>query len=231
MKYNLKTFIGVIALFCIILSCNNNSTNIPAKKSDTTQVNDTTSAVNYDTTFTTEAEAFADLQMLRYQVPGFNQLSLQQKQLAYYLYEASLCGRDIFYDQKSKYGIMLRKTLEAAYSTYKGDKNSDDWKKFQEYCGRFWFSTGNHHHYGNEKFIPACSFEYFSTVVKVSDSTQLPKDAGESVAAFLNRIKPIVYDLKFEPKLVDQSANIDNVKASSINLLISPSMLRFLSYY
>ena len=217
MKHNLKAFIGAIALFSTILSCNNNSTNIPAKKSDTTQVNDTTSSANYDTTFTTEAEAFADLQMLRYQVPGFNQLSLQQKQLAYYLYEASLCGRDIFYDQKSKYGIMLRKTLEAAYSTYNGDKNSDDWKKFQEYCGRFWFSTGNHHHYGNEKFIPACSFEYFSSVVKGSDSTQLPKDGGESVQAFLNRIKPIVYDLKFEPKLVDLSPNIDNVKASSVN--------------
>ena len=215
MKHNLKTFIGAIALFSVILSCN--STNISSKKSDTTQVNDTTSSANYDTTFTTEAEAFADLQMLRYQVPGFNQLSLQQKQLAYYLYEASLCGRDIFYDQKSKYGIMLRKTLEAAYSTYNGDKNSDDWKKFQEYCGRFWFSTGNHHHYGNEKFIPACSFEYFSSVVKGSDSTQLPKDGGESVQAFLNRIKPIVYDLKFEPKLVDLSPNIDNVKASSVN--------------
>ena len=214
MKYNLKRFVGAIALFGLILSCNNNSTTTPAS-ADSTHVD--TTAATYDTTFTTEAEVFADLQMLRYQVPGFNQLTLQQKQLSYYLYEASLCGRDIFYDQKSKYGIMLRKTLEAAYSTYTGDKNSDDWKKFQEYCGRFWFSTGNHHHYGNEKFIPACSFEYFSSVIKASDSTQLPKDAGESVNAFLNRIKPIVYDLKFEPKLLDQSANIDNVKASSVN--------------
>ena len=92
-----------------------------------------------------------------------------------------LCGRDIHYDQKSKYGLLLRKTLEAAYGTYNGDKNSEDWKKFEEYCGRVWFSNGNHHHYGNEKFIPACSFEYFSTVIKGSDSTQLPKDSGESM--------------------------------------------------
>ena len=215
MKYHVKRFILAIAFFSFLISCNNNSTNSTANK-DSTQVVDTTAAT-YDTTFTTEAEAFADIQVLRYQVPGFNQLTLQQKQLSYYLYEASLSGRDIFYDQKSKYGIMLRKTLEAAYSTFTGDKNSDDWKKFQEYCGRFWFSTGNHHHYGNEKFIPACSFEYFSSIIKASDSTQLPKDAGESIDAFLNRIKPIVYDLKFEPKLVDQSANIDNVKASSVN--------------
>ena len=216
MKFQSQRLLGAIALCICILSCNNNSTNSTANN-DSTKVSDTTAAASYDTTFKTEAEAFADLQVLRYQVPGFSQLSLQQKQLAYYLYEASLAGRDIFYDQKSKYGLLLRKTLETAYSTYNGDKNSDDWKKFQEYCGRFWFSTGNHHHYGNEKFIPECSFEYFSSVIKASDSTQLPKDAGESVLAFLNRIKPIVYDLKFEPKLVDQSPNIDNVKASSVN--------------
>jgi dipeptidyl-peptidase-3 len=215
MTYNIKQLIGVAAICGCMLSCNNNGTKTPAA-SDSTAVNDTTAAT-YDTAFKAEAEAFADIQVLRYQVPGFNQLSLQQKQLSYYLYEASLAGRDIFYDQKSKYGLLLRKTLEAGYSTYNGDKNSDDWKKFQEYCGRFWFSTGNHHHYGNEKFIPACSFEYLSGVIKGSDSSLLPKDPGESVDAFLTRIKPIVYDLKFEPKLVDQSPNIDNVKASSVN--------------
>lgn len=215
MKYNVKAFIGGAILFCFILSCNNNSTNVPAK-TDSTQVNDT-AAATYDTTFKVGAEEFADIQLLRYQVPGFNQLSLQQKQLAYYLYEAALCGREIIYDQKSKYGIMLRKTLENVYATYNGDKNSDDWKKFEEYCGRVWFSNGNHHHYGNEKFIPACTYEYFSGVIKASDTTQLPKESGESVTAFLSRIKPVIYDLKFEPKLVDLSPNIDNIKASSVN--------------
>ncbi|MGI8582266.1 MAG: dipeptidyl-peptidase 3 family protein [Chitinophagaceae bacterium] len=218
MQHNVKRFIGAIALFGLILSCNNNATTNKPVNKDSTQVNDTTTtAAAYDTSFKVEAEAFADLQVLRYQVPGFNQLSLQQKQLAYYLYEAALSGRDIFYDQKSKYGLMLRKTLEAAYSTYNGDKNSDNWKKFQEYCGRFWFSTGNHHHYGSEKFIPECSFEYFSTVIKASDSSQLPKESGESVQAFLNRIKPLVFDPKIESKLVDLSPNIDNIKASSVN--------------
>lgn len=215
MKYNVKAFIGCAILFCFILSCNNNSTNVPAK-TDSTQVNDT-AAATYDTTFKVGAEEFADIQLLRYQVPGFNQLNLQQKQLAYYLYEAALCGREIIYDQKSKYGIMLRKTLENVYATYNGDKNSDDWKKFEEYCGRVWFSNGNHHHYGNEKFIPACTYEYFSGVIKASDTTQLPKESGESVTAFLSRIKPVIYDLKFEPKLVDLSPNIDNIKASSVN--------------
>ena len=216
MKYYLKRSVAAITLVGVILSCNNNGTNTAAK-SDSTSVNDTAAVASYDTTFKVEAEAFADIQVLRYQTPGFDQLSLQQKQLAYYLYEAALSGREITYDQRGKYEILLLRTLNAAYGTYNGDKNSDDWKKFEEYCGRFWFSNGNHHHYGNEKFIPACSFEYFSTVIKGSDSTQLPKESGESVEAFLSRIKPIVYDLKFEPKLVDLSPNIDNIKASSGN--------------
>ena len=207
MKNSPKQFVAAIVLFSVLLSCNNNGTNSTANK-DSTQVSDTTAAASYDTTFKVEAEAFADIQVLRYQVPGFSHLSLQQKQLAYYLYEAALSGREIAYDQRGKYNILVRKTLEAAYGSFAGDKNSDDWKKFEEYCGRVWFSNGNHHHYGNEKFIPACSFEYFSTVVKASDSTQIPKDAGESIQAFLNRIKPIVYDLKFEPKLVDQSESV-----------------------
>lgn len=167
--------------------------------------------------FNVEAEKFADIKILRYQVPGWDELSAQQKELAYYLYEAALCGRDIIYDQKSKYGIMLRKTLEAAYGTYKGDKNSEDWKKFEEYCGRFWFSNGYHHHYGNEKFIPACNEAYFAEVIKNSDASLLPLEQGETVDAFVTRITPIVYDMSIEPKVVDQRPDIDNVVNSSNN--------------
>lgn len=171
----------------------------------------------FDPNFKVEAEGFADIQTLRYEVPGFNELPLQQKKLSYYLYEAALCGRDIIYDQKSKYGLLLRKTIEVLYETYKGDKASEDWKKFETYCGRFWFSNGNHHHYGNQKFIPECSYDYFASVVNASDTTILPKHTGESTAQFLARIKPLVYDMKVEPMLVDQRANVDNIKGSSNN--------------
>ena len=171
----------------------------------------------HEKAFNVEAQAFGDLQMLRYEVPGFDGLSLQQKKLSYYLYKAALSGRDIIYDQKSKYGILLRKTIEATYGSYKGDKTSADWKKFEEYCGRFWFSNGNHHHYGNEKFIPECPYSYFEKVVKSCDEAQLPRDNGETTDAFLARIKPIVYDMSFEPKVVDQRPNIDNVVSSSNN--------------
>lgn len=173
--------------------------------------------VAFDTNFKVEAEAFADLQLLRYEVPGFNQLSLKEKQLAYYLYEAALCGRDIIYDQKNKYGLTIRKTIEAIYGSYKGDKSSEDWKKFETYAGRVWFSNGNYHHYSNEKFIPECSFEYFTELVNNSDQSLLPKNPGETNEAFMGRIKQPVFDLKFMPKLVDQRANIDNVVNSANN--------------
>lgn len=211
-KITRKTgFLFIVSLF--ILSCNNSTDNTPVAIKTIV----TTQPPVYDSAFTVEAESFADLQVLRYQVPGFNDLPLPQKQLAYYLYEAALCGRDIIYDQKSKYGIMLRKTLETMYGSYKGDKKGDEWKRFEEYCGRVWFSNGNYHHYSNDKFVPTCSYEYFMQVAKNSDSTMLPKNSGESVDAFLARIKPIVNDIKYQPKLVNLAPNIDNVAASSVN--------------
>ncbi len=207
-----KTLFASILIGAVAFSCNSGS---DTKKEKI--VIDTTATDGYDPDFQVTAQSFADLKILRYQVPGFNQLSLQQKQLAYYLSEAALAGRDIFYDQNSKNGLTIRKTLEAMYGTYSGDKKSPDWKKFEEYCGRVWFSNGNHHHYGNEKFFPEVSTEYFNTVAKASDSTLFPVNEGESFDAFLARVQPIIYDPKVEPKLVDLRANIDNVKASSVN--------------
>ena len=204
-----------MALAALVGSCNNNDSGKDPAVGGKQQTDSL--AAGYDSSFVVEAESFADLQVLRYQVPGFEQMSAQQQELAYYLYEAAMCGYDIIYDQKSKYGLTVRKTIETAYGSYKGDKNAPEWKQFEEYCGRFWFSNGNHHHYSNEKFIPACSFEYFSGVIQNSDTANLPKETGESVKSFLTRIKPIIFDLKVEPKLVDLRANIDNVKNSSVN--------------
>jgi dipeptidyl-peptidase-3 len=233
MKLFSKILAVLVMLSAIVWSCNNKTNPDGPVKTDSSgsDVAGSGAANFYDTSFKVEAESFADLQMLRYQVPGFDGLSLQQKQLAYYLYEAALCGRDIIYDQKSKYGIMLRKTIDNVYSTYKGDTNSAEWKKFTEYCGRFWFSNGNHHHYGNEKFLPDCSFEYFASAVKNSDTALLPRDAGETVQAFLNRIKPILYDPKVEAKVVDLRPDIDNVVASSVNFYEGVTQKEVDSFY
>ena len=215
MRY--KHFLLTLIAGTIAFSCSepNNS-----KKNEHSQ----NTVSGYDPNFKVSAQEFADLNVLRYQVPGFDQLPLQQKILAYYLSEAALSGRDIIYDQQSKNGLTIRKTLEAIYGTYSGDKSTENWKNFEIYCGRFWFSNGNHHHYGNEKFFPEVSFEYFKEIAKASDPNLFPMDSGEDLDTFLERFKPIIYDPNVEPKLVDLRPNIDNVKASSVNFYENVSL-------
>ena len=164
--------------------------------------------------FNVFAESFSDLQVLRYQVPGFDQLTLKEKELVYYLNEAAMSGRDMIYDQKSKNGILLRKTLEAMYSAA---GSGSEWKKFTDYCGRFWFSNGNHHHYGNEKFIPECSKTFFKSQLMKCKPSALPLNPNETIPQFWTRIEPLFYDINVEPKCVDLRADIDNVVASSNN--------------
>jgi dipeptidyl-peptidase-3 len=181
--------------------------------------------------FNVMAEGFSDLQTLRYQVPGFEGLSLQQKELAYYLYEAALSGRDIIWDQKSKYGLTLRKTLEGILTTYKGDKKTAAWKQFQDYAGRVFFSHGTHHHYGNEKFFPEITPLQFEVYLKGSAMNSLPLTRGESIDDFWKRLQPVVYDPAFEPKLVDLRPNIDNVVASSVNFYEGVTQKEVEDYY
>jgi len=163
------------------------------------------------------AHEFSDLRILRYDIPGWESLSAKQQELCYYLYEAALCGRDIIYDQKSKYGLTVRKTIENIYGTYKGDRTSEEWKKFEEYCGRFWFSNGYFHHYGNEKFIPECSFNYFRSIAMQSDMNAFPLMPGQSSDDFIMSMRRIMFDLNFEPKCVNQNSDVDNVAQSSNN--------------
>lgn len=180
--------------------------------------------------FEVDAERFGDLQVLRYQVKGFDELSLQQKQLAYYLYEAAMCGRDIIYDQKYKYNLTIRKTIDAIFSTYTGDKSSDDWKKFEVYAKRIWFSNGIHHHYSNMKMMPEFSQEYFVTLIKNCDPKLLPLD-GTNIEGLTKTLTPILFDEKVDAKIVDQSAGIDNIKASANNFYEGLNQKEVEAYY
>lgn len=164
-----------------------------------------------------DERAFADLQILNYEVPGWDQLSLQQKEFAYYLYEASLAGRDIGYDQRGKYNLLVRKTLEAIFNTYSGSKSGNDWANFNVYAGRIWFSNGMYHHYSNDKIIPEFSFDYLAALIKNCDTNALPLENGESIEDFLTKIKPIIFDNTFMPKMVNLSPDVDNVVASANN--------------
>lgn len=155
--------------------------------------------------FKYEVDDFADLQILRYYVPGFKNLTLEQKELVYYLSMAALEGRDILYDQNNRYNLAIRRTLEAIYENYKGDKNANDYKEFEVYLKRVWFSNGIHHHYGEEKFLPAFSKGFFAEQVKALPANLVPVKDGQSVEDFIAMISPVMFDAKVMAKKVNQS--------------------------
>lgn len=180
--------------------------------------------------FVYEADRFADIQVLRYQVPGFEQLSLQQKKLAYYLAQAGLSGRDIFWDQKNRNNLMVRKTLEAILNSYRGSRSGADWTAFQDYAKQVFFSNGIHHHYGKLKFIPQFSPAYLATLLKESDSASLPLQ-GKSLAEFTQALTPILFDPKVDGKGVNLDAGIDNVRTSANNFYHDVSAEEVTAFY
>jgi dipeptidyl-peptidase III len=157
-------------------------------------------------------EQFADIRILRYQTPGFDQLTEKQKKLLYYLQEAALSGRDIIYDQNYRYNLLVRHTLETIVRSYKSNRKSNDWKNFMIYVKKVWFSNGIHHHYSMDKFIPDVSKEYFKQLVINSDFTNI-----ESTGALLNKILPIIFDPEMDSKRVVQNNGFDMVKESANN--------------
>ena len=162
-------------------------------------------------------EQFADLQSLRYRVPGFEDLSLKQKELVYYLTEAALQGRDILFDQNGKYNLTIRRMLEAVYTGYKGDKNTPDFKAMEVYLKRVWFSNGIHHHYGSEKFVPGFTPEFFRQAVQSVDAATLPLAEGQTVEQLCEEVFPVIFDPTVMPKRVNQAAGEDLVLTSACN--------------
>lgn len=162
-------------------------------------------------------DQFADLQILRYKVPGFENLSLRQKQLLYHLSEAALMGRDILFDQNGRYNLVIRRTLEAVYQYGTVDKSSADYQAFEVYLKRVWFANGIHHHYGEDKFIPGFSEAFFNAAVRSVDASLLPLKAEETVDTLLARLKPVIFDPTVMPKRTVQSGDTDWIQASANN--------------
>ena len=162
-------------------------------------------------------EQFADLQILRYRVPGFEELSLAQKKLVYYLTEAALQGRDILFDQNGKYNLRIRRALEAIYTGYKGDRTASDFQALEVYLKRVWFSNGIHHHYGCEKFVPGFTPEFFKQALEAAEKGALPLAEGQTVAQFFEELKPVMFDAKVMAKRVNQAAGEDLIQTSACN--------------
>ena len=162
-------------------------------------------------------DKFADIEILRYRVPDFEKLSLKQKELIYFLNQAALEGRDILYDQNNKYNLTIRRTLEAVYVNYKGDRTSKEFNQLTTYLKRVWMGNGIHHHYSEDKFIPEFKAPFFAKAVKSIDSKKLPLAKGQTVDALIKTLTPILFDANIYPKRTNQAEGVDLIKTSANN--------------
>ena len=167
--------------------------------------------------FSYTVEQFADLQILRYRVSGFENLPLRRKQLIYYLSQAALEGRDILFDQNGKYNLQIRRLLEAVYIHFKGDRTNEQFFALEVYLKRVWFANGIHHHYACDKFVPAFTSDYLEEVVNSLPEEALPLEEGETCQAMCDKLFPVIFDPSVMPKRVNQSDGEDLVLTSAAN--------------
>ncbi|MEE9562213.1 MAG: dihydrofolate reductase, partial [Thermoanaerobaculia bacterium] len=176
-------------------------------------------------------EQFADLRILRYQVPGFDELEVEKKKLLYYLYQAALSGRDIIYDQNYKHNLLVRKTLETIVDSYTGDRSREEFQKFMVYAKRVWFSNGIHHHYSKIKFLPEVSPEYFAQLVEDSAGGEFPLAEGETLDDLIANLLPIIFDPEIDRKSVNLDAEVDLVADSANNYYAGLTQSQVEAYY
>lgn len=176
-------------------------------------------------------ERFADIQMLRYELKGFENLSLTQKIYIYCLSKATLLGRDITFDQQGKYNLRIRKTLEAVYLHYEGNRESEDFKAFEVYLKRVWFASGIYHHYGCEKFVPGFSEESFYEMVGAVADEYLPLSKGQSKEDLLGILVPVIFNPEVMPKRVNQTDGEDLVQTSACNFYENVSQAEVERFY
>lgn len=170
--------------------------------------------------FEYEAERFDDLRILRYRTPGFESLDPDKKKLLYYLYEAALSGREIIYDQKYRYNLPIKRTLEQIIREYPGDRTAPEFEALLEYTKKVWFANGIHHHYANDKFTPGFEFDAFARMVRETPGP-FPTRENQSLDAFLEELRPVMFDPSVDAKLVSKSKDHDLIKASAVNFYVN----------
>jgi len=170
-----------------------------------------------DSDFQYFVEQFADIKIGRFQIPGFDELAPKQKEMLYYLYEAALCGRDIFYDQNYKYNLKIRRTLDAIAAGYSGDLESVEFQKFMTYAKRIWYSSGIHHHYSTDKILPEFSPEYFAELVRNTSAADFPLKNGEDIDTFIEAMTPLIFDPSIAAKRISTNSSGDLIQDSANN--------------
>jgi len=181
--------------------------------------------------FRWQVDQFADLRILRYQVPGFEELTPRQKELLYYLSEAALCGRDIIFDQNYRHNLTIRKTLDAIVEGYKGDRADPRWQQFMVYVKRVWFSNGIHHHYSTDKIIPEFGPDYFETLVRGSEGVAFPVAEGRTLDDLIGLLKPVLFDPAVDAKKVSLDSMKDLVTHSAVNFYEGVTQAEVEAYY
>jgi dipeptidyl-peptidase-3 len=181
--------------------------------------------------FKYKIDQFGDMQVLKYQLPGFDLLTLKQKEFIYYLSKATLCGRDILWDQNFKYNLLIRKTIEAIIDTYQGNRETENYKSFIVYAKRVFFANGIHHHYSNDKLKPGFAKEYFDTLVMKSDVSKMPLTRDQKIDNLLSLISPIIFDGALYAKKVEQKAGADMIALSATNLYEGVTQKEVEDYY
>jgi dipeptidyl-peptidase III len=181
--------------------------------------------------FAWQIDRFSDLAILRYQVPGFEQLTVKQKTLIFYLNQAALCGRDILFDQNYKHNLCIRKTLESIYLHYNGDKQAESWKQFEDYLKRVWFSNGIHHHYSTDKFKPEFSEDYFKSLLSQIKDADLPLQKDETRASFTDKIATLLFASEVDAKRVNLDSEQDIIASSANNFYENVTQKEADDYY
>ena len=181
--------------------------------------------------FSYAVDRFADIQVIRYKVPGFEDLSLDQKKLVYFLSKAALEGRDILYDQNGKYNLRIRKMLEAVYTHFDGDRSDKEFIALEIYLKRVWFSNGIHHHYATDKFVPDFSPEFLRDALRKTDASELPLADGMSLDEFCDEVFPIIFDPNIMSKRVNQLDGADVIQSSACNYYSGVSQEEAESFY
>lgn len=225
---NTKLLIFPITATLLFGSCKSNQS---TDEKDVVVTNKDTMMTKTSEKFEYISEQFADLRILRYEIPSFDQLSLQQKELLYYLSEAALCGRDMHWDQNYKYNLTIRKTLEAIIASDNSKMNKEEYDKFLVYAKRVFFSSGIHHHAGSEKFFPECSQEFFNQLILSTPIANLPINKGESIKDFAFRLLPIMYDPNIAPKKVSLDSKSDLLKSSAVNFYEGVTEKEAIAFY
>ena len=181
--------------------------------------------------FCYQDERFADLQLLRYKLTGFEQLSLQQKILIFYLSKAALFGRDITFDQFGRYNLRIRKTLETVYTDLSVDHDTDDFRALELYLKRVWFANGIYHHYGMEKFVPGFSSDYLREVLRQVEPRRLPLSEGQTVDGLCDELFPVIFDPAVLPKRVNKADGEDLLLTSACNFYDGVTQAEAEAYY